>query len=121
MRKVAEKPENHRLRRLRELRNGAEPDRSLAFLPAMFHKEVAKPYQQLAGISRVWAQVAPEPVQRHARLESLSRGVLHVAVDSSAALYELERLLRSGLREALITRNTGPAIRRVAVRLVESV
>ena len=43
--------------------------------------------------------------------------MLRVAVDSSARLYELDRLLRSGLQKQLISQSKGPAVRRVQLRV----
>lgn len=109
----------HRLERLRGFRNKPETDLSLGFLKDAFKREVERPYKQLAAITEVWARLVPEPLARHARLESLQRGVLRVAVSSSAHLYELDRLLRDGLQQRLIIEHRGPAIRKVQLHVAE--
>jgi hypothetical protein len=43
--------------------------------------------------------------------------VLRVSVDSSGRLYELDRLLRGGVLDELITRHKGKALRRVDLKV----
>ena len=105
------------LDRLRRHRNKPEPDLSLGFLPKQFKQQVEKPHKQLGDLAELWQQLVPEALVSHTRLESLNRGVLRVAVDSSARLYELDRLLREGLRDRLIREHNGPAVRRVQLRV----
>jgi hypothetical protein len=64
----------------------------------------------------LWTDLVPAELVAHSRLEGLSRGVLRVAVDSSSHLFELDRLLRGGLEQRLITSHKGPAFRRVQLR-----
>lgn len=106
-----------RLSRLRALRVKPEPDLSLGFLKKRFRQEIEKPHRQLAALVELWAQLVPETLHPHCRLESLSRGVLRVVVSSSAWHYELDRHLREGLREQLILRHRGPAFNRIQVRV----
>ena len=103
--------------RLREHRAPRESGATLGFLKEQFKRDVEKPHRQLAKLVDLWAELVPAEIAAHTRLESLSRGVLRVGVDSSGHLYELDRLLRSGLQQALITRHTGPAVRRVQLRV----
>ena len=106
-----------RLKRLRERRVWKERDLSLSFLPGQFQREVARPFKQLAGLAEWWQRLVPEELARHARLERLKGGVLHVAVDSSAHLYELDRLMRQGLERELVRAATGSPVRRVRLSL----
>ena len=101
------------LDQLRKSRNRPEPQWSLGFLREQFKRQVEKPYRQLGTVSGLWSQLVPQDLARHTRLESLSRGVLRVAVDSSARLYELDRMLRLGLEQKLRTHPQGKAIRRI--------
>jgi hypothetical protein len=94
-------------------------DRTLGFMADQFKREVARPYKQLGDLTRLWAEMLPESILNRTRLEALSRGVLTVACDSSAALYELDRLLREGLEAQLIQQHTGPAFRRIKLRVAE--
>ena len=82
-----------------------------------FDKEIAKPFKQLQNMIPLWYQLVPDDLAQHTSLESLRRGVLQVAVDSSAHLYELDRLLRNGLKQDLIRRQKKPVIRRIKLRV----
>ena len=92
-------------------------DDSMAFVSAMFKRDIARPFKQLGELVELWEQLLPAELVAATRLESLSRGVLSVAVDSSARLYDLDRRLREGLERELITRHRGPAFRRVKLRV----
>lgn len=107
------------LDKLRAYRNREEPDRSLHFIKDQFKREVEKPHKQLEKLICLWAELVPDDIAKHTRLESLSRGVLRVAVDSSPRLFELDRMLRSGLEQQLIRAHKGPAIRKVQLRVSE--
>ena len=102
-----------RLERVRRSRVRPERDETLGFLVPAFQREVAKPHKQLAALTEVWAELVPVEVADRTRLDGLSRGVLAVAVDSSATLDTLDRLLRGGLKVAIIKAHAGPAIRRI--------
>ncbi len=105
------------LDRLREWRNHAERDVSMDFLKDFLKQEVERPYKQLHEIAEVWEKMVPATVVKNTRLESLARGVLRVAVGSSATLYELDRLLRSGLEREIIRAHKGPAFRKISLRV----
>jgi len=106
-----------RLRQFAARPRPAEPDLSLTFLRDTFKRDVEKPMKQLVQLAALWGQLVPPELASHTKLESLSRGVLRVAVDSSSRLYELDRLLRSGLQSQLISEHKGPAVRRVVLRV----
>lgn len=111
-------PRDAYLKKLRGWRTRPAPERSLAeFLPAQFKQEVERPYKQMASVVRPWMELVPAELRSHTRLEALSRGVLRVVVDSSARLYELDRLLRGGLEQRLISAHKGPAFRKVQLRV----
>ncbi len=110
-----ETPEQ-RLARIRQYRTHPEPDLSLAFLSDTFKREVEKPFRQLGDLGALWNQFVPEHLLEHTRLESFSRGVLRVVVRSSAHLYELDRLLREGLKTQLIEHHRGGTLRKIMLR-----
>ncbi|MCE9590891.1 MAG: DUF721 domain-containing protein [Planctomycetes bacterium] len=116
---MAEKdPRQKHLDHLREWRNKPERAKMLGdFLPGQFKREIEKPYKQLATIAPVWMELVPAELAAHTRLESFSKGVLRVVVDSSSRLYELDRLLREGLQERIITAHKGPAFRKVQLKV----
>ncbi len=112
-------PRQSHLDQLRRHRVWREKDTSLGFLKDQFQKQVARPHKQLQSLVELWQELVPPELAVHTRLVSLNRGTLHVAADSSARVYELDRLLRGGLQQELITRHRGPAFRKVQIRLCE--
>lgn len=92
-----------RLERVRDLRTRRSPDLSLGFLAAQFKRTVARPYRQFRDACRAWEKEVPAALAERTRLEGLSRGVLRVGVNSSAHLYELDRLLRGGMEERILS------------------
>ena len=106
-----------RLERVRGLRTRPERDETLGFLADAFQREVARPHKQLAALVGVWAEHVPAELAGRTRLEGLLRGTLTVAVDSSSTLDALDRLLRGGLRVTIIKTHSGPALRRIKLRV----
>ena len=104
------------LRRLSERRK-PDPDLTLGFLRRQFDQRVARPFKQLESLVPLWEQLVPADLVQHTRLEGLSHGVLRVAVDSSAYLYEVDCRLRQGLQQQLISQHKGPALRRIQLRV----
>ena len=98
---------------LRKWRNFKQRDVSTSFLQTFFKSDIQKPFKQLKGISEAWATLVPADILSHTRLEKLNRGVLTVTVDNSAALYELDRQLRSGLQKQLREASKGSNINRI--------
>ena len=115
---MADRSVHGRLERVRDIRRRKQPDHSLAFLKPYFQYQVARPHKQMAGIIDLWRQLVPPELLAHTRLESLTRSVLRVGVDSSAHLYALDRLLRSGLEDRLRRDAKATKLRRVHLKLV---
>lgn len=115
-----EDPYDARLSRLRQWRNRPEPDLSLRFIKTYFKHEVERPHKQLGALGEIWGRLIPPALLEHTRLEALTRGVLRVTVDSSAHLYQLDRLLRAGLEHQIIKAHKGPAFTRIQLRVAAS-
>ena len=94
-----------------------EPDLSMAFVNDLFKRQIERPHKQVRAVVALWQKLLPPELLEHCRLESLRRGVLRVAVDSSGRLYELDRLLREGLGQELIRAQQGTAIRKIQLRV----
>ncbi|QQE11776.1 DUF721 domain-containing protein [Planctomycetota bacterium] len=108
-----EKVSQQHLERLREIRNFKDRDFSLSFLQRQFKNEVEKPFKQVADLVEVWNRLVPSHIVEHTRLESMNRGILRVAVESNSWLYELDKALRSGLQQQIISEFRGKAFRRI--------
>lgn len=87
----------------------------MRFVKDLFKRDIQKPFKQLQIITPIWEVHLPDDLLEHTRLESYARGVLHVTVDSSARLYQLDRQLRSGLQKSINRELQGqaPIIKRV--------
>ena len=68
---------------------------------------LAKRLRQLGNLADIWDSVLPRSVRDHTALESFSRGVLTVLVDSAAHRYQLQMLLSGGLMQEIRARFTG--------------
>ncbi|MCC7408586.1 MAG: DUF721 domain-containing protein [Phycisphaeraceae bacterium] len=110
-------PRNAPLDRLRRWRNIPDRDQSLAFLKDLFKRQVERPHRQLAAVIPLWQSLVPPDLQDHTQLLSFSRGILHVAVDSSSPLYELSNLLRHSLERQLITQCRSAPLRKIRLQL----
>ena len=110
-------PADRYLNQLRQWRNWPDRDFSLGFLKQKFEREVARPHRELGNLAGLWNDHVPPEIARRTRLVGLSRGTLKVAVDSSAVLYELDRLLRGGLEKKLVKQSTGGGLRRVKLQV----
>ena len=106
-----------RLERVRDVRRHKRPDLSFRFLKSYFKQQVEQPYRQFGMIVGLWTTMVPEYLLGHSRLEGLTRGTLRVGVDSSSHLYELDRLLRSGLEAKFIEATASVPVRRIKLRL----
>ena len=106
-----------RLTRLQSRRGRPDRESTLDFLKQDFKRDVERPFKQLEDLAELWRELVPPDLLDHTRLMSLSRGILRVGVDTSAHLYELDRLLRGGLERELVTRHSGRAFRRVTLKV----
>ena len=70
----------------------------LAFL--MKHT-LAGRVRKLGRLAEIWDDLIPEDIRDHTALESFSRGVLTVIVDSAPHRYQLRMLLDGGLRRQI--------------------
>ena len=78
--------------------------------------------EKFSPLSEVWSQLLPPTLAEHCRIDSFSGGVLKIAVDSSAYMYEL-RLCSHMLLEQLQKtcpkariRQIKPVLKRSSVR-----
>ncbi len=73
---------------------------------------LAKKVRQVSELAKIWDEVVPADLAEHTALESFSRGVLTVLVDSAAHRFQLQTLLSGGLMKIIQNRFRG-AIRRI--------
>ncbi|MEM0914402.1 MAG: DciA family protein [Planctomycetota bacterium] len=104
-----------RIDAVRRLRARPDADRSMRFLGGWFKKTIATPHRQLGKAAAVWEKTVPDALRPRTRLVGLVRGTLRVEVGSSAVLYELDALRRTGLERAMQASGTG--VRRIKLVL----
>lgn len=71
---------------------------------------------QLGPMVKVWQQSLPAPLLASTALEGFVRGVLTVLTPDSSVLYQLDRLLRSGLEKQLQQATRG-ALKKVRLKV----
>jgi hypothetical protein len=76
----------------------------------------ARTHRRIGELIEIWEQVIPPELAAHSRIVSLRGSVLHVAVDSAPALYEIDHVLRAGGTDDLRRRFRGTLVR-VRLRL----
>jgi hypothetical protein len=93
------------IERLRAMRARRTKDLAITGIVAATRKQAADVHRRLGELIELWDALVPAEIADHTRLTALRGGVLHVAVDSSAIAYELDRLLREGLLVTLRQRH----------------
>lgn len=115
---MAEKPiPTDPLARLRYWRSKRRPARDMSFLAETFERDVARPFRQLEKVSGRWQAVVPAHLLEQTKLESFVRGTLTVTVADSSVHFELSSLVRGNLARELMKEYSGPAIRRIRLRV----
>jgi len=79
-------------------------------------KQARRESRRVGSAAGAWCDLLPVTLLLRCRLDSLRSGTLNVHVDSSAALYEVDRFLREGATTALRAA-TGGAVQRVKLRV----
>lgn len=96
-RSVSQSIENLRKSRLRK-----EFDPSIARVVGAVRDETRRNAKGLGNAGGVWAALCPANLVARTRVESLSRNVLTVCVEDSAAKFVLDRWLRDGGQDEFI-------------------
>jgi hypothetical protein len=86
-------------------------------LVAFFKQSVQKRQTKLGKIAECWGMVIPDTIGDHCALESYSRGVLTVVVDSASHLYELKQLLLAGLQDQLLLACKSAGLRKINLKM----
>ena len=99
----AHSPQHEHLNNLRNWRDPAGRDLTLANFAKHINKTHVRPAKQLKPVVDLWNQHIPDPIRSKTTLAAFTRGILTIHADDSATLYQLDRLLRSGLETQLRT------------------
>ncbi|MBM4109245.1 MAG: DUF721 domain-containing protein [Phycisphaerae bacterium] len=99
------------LSNLRRWRNRAERDLTIGAQVDALAQGARRASRALGGLTLDWGAIVPAPLAGSTRAASFSRGVLTIEADDAAALYAMDRWLRSGGERAI--RAAAPTVRRV--------
>ena len=110
------------IERLRSWRAPPEIDTSIGQVVADVAANARRHGQRLGALVDLWEELVPSVLVGRTRITALRGGTLHVAADSASTAYELDRLLRGGLEQALRRRYAATLTRvKVTVGPPESV
>ncbi|MCE5327615.1 MAG: DUF721 domain-containing protein [Planctomycetaceae bacterium] len=85
-------------------------DRAVALavpLATLMKRTLSRRYSQFGALAKLWDEMIPQSIAAHTALESFSRGVLTVMVDSAAHRFQLQTLLSGGVTKAIQSRFGG--------------
>ena len=97
-----------KLEQLRAWRGRKDFDISMKRDLIALQRTLKKTNKQLTQIYEVWESAVPEYLKSNAQPVSLKRGVLEIAANGSPASYQLKRLIREGLLQALQSQCSTP-------------
>ncbi len=101
-----------RLEQLRQYRgHGRERDVSIHSTVRAAAANAARTHKRLGRLIELWETLLPADLVGRTTITSFKGGTVHVAVDSAATAYELDRLLREGLQRRLIEQYPGTLLR----------
>ena len=100
-----------RLRRIAPSRRLPTRDVSITGLIAAAEKDARRAQRRLGSFSECWAALVPENIRADCQLGDIRGGAVTILVGSSAAKFELDRLLRAGLEAQLRSNFDGPLTR----------
>lgn len=103
--------------RLQKLRSRTPKDLSISGLVQAIQGQAEQTQKKLGELINLWDELVPPELAEHSSLLGIRGGVLQVAADSSALVFEIDRLLREGLLKELRSRYHGTLMRvKVQVR-----
>lgn len=104
------------IKQLQAWRGRKPRDLSIAALMEAAVEDAAKTHKKLGELIELWRELLPEEVASQTVLTGFRSGVLQVKVDSSATMFEVDRLLRGGV-EAELRRRFRGSLSRVRTRI----
>lgn len=104
------------IERIRAHRSGGGPDFTIGSVVERIGEAVSRQGRRSAEIVAAWDELIPPELAAHTRITAFRGGVIYVAVDESAAIYELDRLLRGGV-EHEIRRRVKATVTRVKLAI----
>ena len=107
----------HEISILQKLRSRSPKDLTINGLVEAIQDRAEQTQKKLGELIDLWGELVPPEIAERTSLLGIRGGVLQVAAESSAIVYELDRLLREGLLKDLRSRYHGTLMRvKVQVR-----
>ena len=100
-----------RIEQLRQYRARPQRDVSIAGLIRSAATQASRTNRHLGQLIELWEQHVPAELAAKTTITALRGGVLHITVESSSVIYELDRLLREGLEQQLRSSYQGNLMR----------
>ncbi len=101
----------NQIERLRTLRTRPARDLSITTLVGDIAERTRKTHKKFGSLIELWEANVPPVLCARTSITGLRGGTMHVAVDSAATSYELDRLLREGLEQTLRSQYRGTLMR----------
>jgi hypothetical protein len=89
------------LENLRQWRNRKRPDLTLGYLKKYVAKKYTRPLKQMGPFAELWQKALPPRLHERTALVALHNGVLTIHIADSPTLYQIDRLMRSGVEHQL--------------------
>ena len=99
------------LEQLRKHRSRAGRDWTIGRIVADTQDQAKRTHKKFGELVELWERFIPADLAVHTSLSNFRAGVLHVAVDSSSAAFELDRLLRGGIEAEFRRQFRGTLVR----------
>jgi hypothetical protein len=99
------------IEQLRATRARRQFDHSITSIIAGTQKNAMRTHRRLGEFIDLWERTVPPRLAAQTTVTGIRAGTAHVLVESSAALYELDRLLREGVEQTLRSQYRGTLIR----------
>ena len=99
------------IEKLRNLRSRKGRDLSILGAIEGVQANARRSHKKLGELIDLWIELLPEELVAGSSLRGIRGGLLQVAVESSAVLYEIDRRLREGLLQELRSRYHGTLVR----------
>ncbi|MSQ90632.1 MAG: hypothetical protein EXS01_04455 [Phycisphaerales bacterium] len=97
-------------------RGASVPSDSIRGEVTRFRGGLDRRIERFGNAAEVWDRLIPQVIRDDTRLSGLSGGVLTVVTGSAATSFTLDRLLRSGIDNQILT-GTGGKITRIRLRV----
>lgn len=99
------------IQQLRTYRVKPQRDTSITSLISATASSAQKTHKRLGHLIDLWEKYVPAAIAAKTAIIGLRGGTLHIAVADASVNYELDRLLREGLEQALRAEYRGTLVR----------